>query len=65
MLYFDITKSKKCAICHIWYFLNKGFKFQLDVSNRCHDLLIMSTNFISIAIFNMQNTYLTKKSRTL
>ena len=27
----DINKtsaSKECDICHYWYFLNKGFKFQ-------------------------------------
>ena len=23
-----ISKSKECDICHHWYFLNKGFKFQ-------------------------------------
>ena len=22
------NKSKECNICHYWYFLNKGFKFQ-------------------------------------
>ena len=50
MLYFDridvseriyVNKtiaSKGCDICHYWYFLNKGFKFQSNVCNRCHDL---------------------------
>ena len=52
MLYFDridvyegidvneSSAAKECAICHYWYFLNKGFKFQPNVCNRCHDLLI-------------------------
>ena len=22
------SKTKECNICHYWYFLNKGFKFQ-------------------------------------
>ena len=22
------SESKECDICHFWYFLNKGFKFQ-------------------------------------
>ena len=22
------SKSKECNICHYWYFLDKGFKFQ-------------------------------------
>ena len=43
--------SKECDICHYWYFLDKGFKFQPDV---CHDLLIMSTNLSNIAILNIK-----------
>ena len=27
------SKSKECDICHYWYFLNKGFKFQSDICN--------------------------------
>ena len=41
----DINKtsaSKEHDICHYWYFLNKGFKFQSYACNRCHDLLMMS-----------------------
>ena len=52
MLYFDridvsdridvnkTSESKECNICHYWYFLNKGFKFQSNICNRCRDLLI-------------------------
>ena len=25
------SESNKCDICHCWYFLDKGSKFQLDV----------------------------------
>ena len=61
MLYFnriDVSKgidvnktsaSKGCDICHYWYFLNYSFKFQPNVCNRCHDLL-MSMNLSGIAI---------------
>ena len=31
----DVNKtsaSKECGICHYWYFLNKGFKFQHKLS---------------------------------
>ena len=36
---FDKTsESKECDVCHYWYFLNKGFKFQSYVCNGCHDL---------------------------
>ena len=96
MIYYDIidvsegiginktSQSKECGICHYWYFFNKGFKLRANVCNRCHDLLMMSMNFIvilniksagyccsssrickSAAINIMQNTYLTKISRTL
>ena len=41
----DVNKTsalKECDICH--YFLNYSFKFQPNVCNRCHDLLMMSIN---------------------
>ena len=56
MLYYDRTDvsegmninktsaSKECDICHYWYFLNKGFKFQPYVWSRCNHLLMMSMN---------------------
>ena len=49
----DVNKtsaSKECDVCHYWYFLNYIFKFQPNVCNRCHDLLMMSMNFRNIAI---------------
>ena len=45
------SKSKECDIFHYWYFLNKEFKFQQYVCNRCHELLTMSMNLSNIAIF--------------
>ena len=53
MLYFDRTDvsertdvnktsvSKECDICQYRYFLNYSLKFQPNISNRCHDLLII------------------------
>ena len=38
------SKSKECDICHYWYFLDKGCKFQIYGGNRCHDLLMTSMN---------------------
>ena len=41
----DINKtsaSKESEICHYWYFLDKGFKFQPYVCNDCHDVLMIS-----------------------
>ena len=49
------SRSKECDICHYWYFLNKGFKFQPFVSNRCHDLLITFMNLSHIGVLRIQN----------
>ena len=51
----DINKtsaSKECDICRYWCFLNKGFKFQTYVRNKCHDLLMMSMNLSETCYFN-------------
>ena len=53
----DIDKtsaSKECDICHYWYFLNKGFKFQANVCNRCHDLLMMPVDLSDIATLKLK-----------
>ena len=42
--------SKKCDICHYWYFLNFNFNIQVNICNRCHDLLMISMNLSDIAI---------------
>ena len=49
----DVNKtsaSKECDICHYKYFLNYSFKFQPNVCDRCHDLLMMSMNPSHISI---------------
>ena len=53
----DVNKtsaSTECDICHYWYFLN--YKFQPNVCNRCHDLLMMSMNLSNIAILNIKGS---------
>ena len=50
------SESKEFVICHYWYFLNKYFKFQPNVCNRCHDLLIMPMNISNIAISNIKGS---------
>ena len=52
----DVNKtstSKVCIICHYWHFLDKGFKFQPDVCNGCHDVLMMFMNLSDISILNI------------
>ena len=50
------SESKKCNICHYWYFLNKRFKFQTNVCNGYHDIVIMSMYLSHIAIFNIKDS---------
>ena len=69
MLYYDRTDvsqgidvnktsvSKECDVCHYWYSLNYSFKFQSNVYNRCHDLLMMFTNFSDIAILYIKSSH--------
>ena len=55
----DVNKtspSKECDICHYWYFLNYILKFQPNVFNRCHDLLLMFLNLSDIAILNIKDS---------
>ena len=40
----------RVIVVNIGIFLNKGFKFQTHVCNRCHDLLMMSVNLSDIAV---------------
>ena len=55
----DVNKTsalKECDISHYWYFLNFSFKFQPNVCNRCHDLLMMSMNLRDIANLNIKGS---------
>ena len=55
----DVNKTsalKECDICHYWYLLNYSFKFQPNVCNRCHDLLMMSIKLSDIAILNIKGS---------
>ena len=38
------TASKKCIICHCQCFIGKRVKFQPNVCNKFHDILVMSMN---------------------
>ena len=68
MLYYDRTDisegtdfnktstSEQYDICHYWYLLNKGFKFQSYVCNRCDDLVMMSMKLTIISILNTKGS---------
>ena len=50
------SESKDCDIYQFWYFLNNSFKFQPNVLNRCHNLLMISMNLSDIAILNIKGS---------
>ena len=50
------NESKECDMRHYLYFSNKGFKFQPNVCNGCHDLLMMSISLGHIANLNIQGS---------
>ena len=68
MIYYDRIEvfgrndfnKRKCIkefdVCHSWYFLNYIFKFQPNVCDRCHDLLMMSVNLSDIVISNIKGS---------
>ena len=48
----DVNKtclSKKCNICHYWYFNNIGFKYEKYLCNGCHDLMQKAMSFNNVA----------------
>ena len=53
----DVNKtslSKKCELCHYWYFKNVGFKFEPHFCNKCHNILMAAYELSSIAILNVK-----------
>ena len=55
----DINKtnaSKECNICHYWYFLDKGFKYEPYLCNGCHYLVQKSMNFNDVSIVSLKRS---------
>ena len=49
-----ISGSNECDVCHYWYFLNYSFKFQPNVCNGCHSVLMTYVNLSNITILNIK-----------
>ena len=52
----DINKtnaSRECHICHYWYLLDKGFKYEPYLCNSCPNLMQKVTNF-NVAIASVK-----------
>ena len=55
----DVNKtnlSRKCVICHYWYFKDIGFKYQTYLCNGCHDLMQKVMGFNNIAILYIKGS---------
>ena len=55
----DVNKtsaSKTMRNCRYWCFINYSFRFQLNVCNRCYDLLMMSMNLGDIAVLSVKGS---------
>ena len=50
------VQQKSVMFATIVFFFNYIFKFQPNLYNRCHDLLMMSINFSDIAILNIKGS---------
>ena len=48
------SKSKKCNICHYWYFLDKNFNYDTYLCNGCHDLMQKAVSFENVAIVSIK-----------
>ena len=49
-----ISASKECMLFHYWYFKDVGFKFELHVCNKSHDVLLAAYQLKSIAILKLK-----------
>ena len=50
------SASKECMLCHYWYFKDVGFKFELRVCSKCHDVLMTPYELKkNIAILNVKD----------
>ena len=48
------NKSKEFNICHYWYFLDKSFKYDPYLCNRCHDLMQKAMSLKNVAIVSIK-----------
>ena len=51
------NKSKEYMTCHYWHFKDIGYKCELYVCNKCHDVSMMAYELENIAILNVKGVY--------
>ena len=49
--------SKKCMLCHNWYFKDVEFKSKPLVCYKCHDILMTGYEVKNIAILNIKGVH--------
>ena len=47
-------KSKKCMICHYWYFKDIDYKYEPYICNGCHDLSVVVYDLNDFMILNIK-----------
>ena len=50
------NKSKKCMLCHYWYFLDKNFSYGPYLCDGCYNIMQKSINFKNISIINVNKS---------
>ena len=48
------SASKKCNICHYWYFLDKNFNYGPYLCNGCYDLMQKVMSFKNVVIVSIK-----------
>ena len=50
-------KSKKCMLCHYWYFLEKTFSYGPYLCNGCHNIVHKCNKLKMLLFFMLKNVY--------
>ena len=48
------SASKECMLCRYWYSKDIGYKFESNVCNKSHDVLMTAYGLKNIAILNVK-----------
>ena len=60
----DINKtsaSKESMFCHFWYFKHIGYKFELHICNKYHNMVMTAYELRNMAIWNVKGVHYRRK----
>ena len=46
--------SKECKICHYWYFIDIGFKYEPHLCNDCHFLMQKAVSLMMLLLLMLK-----------